>query len=81
MKKVKLRVFKNTLLGRASFPFARSYIFWDISPCSPLKVNRLFGGKCRLHLQCLTRIQARNQHEACSFDPEDGDEIFIIDVG
>jgi hypothetical protein len=21
-----------------------SYIFWDITPCSPLKVNRLFGG-------------------------------------
>jgi hypothetical protein len=21
-----------------------SSIFWDITPCSPLKVNRLFGG-------------------------------------
>jgi hypothetical protein len=26
-------------------------IFWDIAPCSPLKVNRCFGGKCCLHLQ------------------------------
>jgi hypothetical protein len=26
-------------------------IFWDITPCSPLKVNRRFGGTCRLHLQ------------------------------
>jgi hypothetical protein len=26
-------------------------IFWDIMPCSPLKVNRRFGGTYRLHLQ------------------------------
>jgi hypothetical protein len=26
----------------------KSYIFWDITPCSPLKVNRRFGGTCRL---------------------------------
>jgi hypothetical protein len=24
---------------------------WDITPCSPLKVNRRFGGTYRLHLQ------------------------------
>jgi hypothetical protein len=24
-------------------------IFWDITPCSPLKVNRRFGETCRLH--------------------------------
>jgi hypothetical protein len=29
----------------------KSDIFWDITPCSPLKVNRRFGGWCRLHLQ------------------------------
>jgi hypothetical protein len=29
----------------------RSSIFWDITPCSPLKVNRRFGGTHRLHLQ------------------------------
>jgi hypothetical protein len=28
-----------------------SYIFWDITLCSPLKVNRRFGGTCHLHLQ------------------------------
>jgi hypothetical protein len=22
----------------------KSYIFWDITPCIPLKVNRRFGG-------------------------------------
>jgi hypothetical protein len=29
----------------------KSYIFWNIIPCSPLRVNRHFGGKCRLRLQ------------------------------
>jgi hypothetical protein len=28
-----------------------SYIFWDIVPCSPLKVNQCFGVTIRLHLQ------------------------------
>jgi hypothetical protein len=26
-------------------------IFWDMTPCSPLRVNRRFGGTCPLHLQ------------------------------
>jgi hypothetical protein len=26
-------------------------VFWDIKPCSPLKVNKCFGGKHHLHLQ------------------------------
>jgi hypothetical protein len=29
----------------------RSSVFWDITPCSPLKVNRRFGGRFLLHLQ------------------------------
>jgi hypothetical protein len=29
----------------------KSNIFWDITPCSPLRVNRRFGGTYRLHLQ------------------------------
>jgi hypothetical protein len=28
----------------------KSSIFWDITPCSPLKINRRFGGTCHLHL-------------------------------
>jgi hypothetical protein len=27
----------------------KSTIFWDITPCSPLKVKRRFGGIYRLH--------------------------------
>jgi hypothetical protein len=29
----------------------KSTVFWDITPCSPLKVNRRFGGTFRLNLQ------------------------------
>jgi hypothetical protein len=29
----------------------KNIIFWDITPCSPLSVNRCFGGTYRLHLQ------------------------------
>jgi hypothetical protein len=29
----------------------KSSVFWDITPCSPVKVNIFFGRKYRLHLQ------------------------------
>jgi hypothetical protein len=29
----------------------KSIIFWDMTPCSPLKVNRRFGGTYLFHLQ------------------------------
>jgi hypothetical protein len=40
------------------------YIFWDKTPCSPLKVNRRFGGTCCLHLQGRRISQPRNRREA-----------------
>jgi hypothetical protein len=30
----------------------RRSVSWDITLCSPLKVNQRFGGLCRLHPQC-----------------------------
>jgi hypothetical protein len=63
------------------------YLFWDITPCSPSKVNQIFGGTGRPHLQSRRISQARNKHEAASrgllqvefllrlfFDPDDGVE-------
>jgi hypothetical protein len=44
------------------------YIFWDIPPCSHLKVNRRFGGTCWLHLPGRRISQARNQREAGSMN-------------
>jgi hypothetical protein len=37
----------------------KSSIFWDITPYSPLKANRSFGGTCQLHLQGGRINQAR----------------------
>jgi hypothetical protein len=34
-----------------------SSIFWDITPCSVLKVNRRFGGICHLSLQFLRNVR------------------------
>jgi hypothetical protein len=39
-------------------------IFWDITPCCTLKVNRHFGRTCRLHLQCRRISQLRSKYEA-----------------
>jgi hypothetical protein len=41
----------------------KSYIFWDITPCSPLKVNLRFVEECRLHLHGRRVNQAINQNE------------------
>jgi hypothetical protein len=42
----------------------KSPVFWDITPCIPLKVNRRFGGTCRVPIQVRRISQARKQHEA-----------------
>jgi hypothetical protein len=41
----------------------KSCDFCDIIPCSPVKVNRSFGGRCRLHIQDRRISQARYQHD------------------
>jgi hypothetical protein len=64
-------------------------IFWDITTCSPLKINRRFGGICRLHIQGRRISQARNQREAGSnqwlacftFHSKDGGDLFRRNVG
>jgi hypothetical protein len=59
-------------------------VFWDMTQCSPLKVNRRFGRTCRLHIQ-YRRSKARNQRESrwkagfflhLSFNPEDRSDMF-----
>jgi hypothetical protein len=35
--------------------------FCDITPCSPWKVNKYFGGNCRHHLKGRRRSEARNR--------------------
>jgi hypothetical protein len=70
-------------------------IFWDIKSCSPLKVNRRFGGTYQLHLQGRKINPGRYQRErkwqaeldfhagvllGLFLDPEDGTGIFLQNV-
>jgi hypothetical protein len=40
----------------------KSTIFWDITPCTPLKVNGRFRETCRLHLQGRRKQVANRCH-------------------
>jgi hypothetical protein len=42
----------------------KSYIFWDMTARSPMKVDRRFGGIYSLHLQGRRVSQVRNHHDA-----------------
>jgi hypothetical protein len=44
----------------------KTSVFWDITPCIPLKVNQRYGGTCGFHLQGRRISQARNHREAGS---------------
>jgi hypothetical protein len=44
----------------------KNSVFWDITPCSLLKVSRRFGRTYGFHLQNWRVSQARNRHEADS---------------
>jgi hypothetical protein len=64
------------------------YIFWDITPCSPPKVNRRFGGTYRLYLQggIISRaLLATCFHSGILlglfFVPENGGDMFLRNVG
>jgi hypothetical protein len=43
-------------------------ISWDMTPSSPLEVNRRFGGTCRLHVGFLLGL---------FLDPEVGGDMFL----
>jgi hypothetical protein len=55
-------------------------IFWDIMPCTALEVNRRFGATCHLYLQPEALLTARF-FLVLFFDPEDGGNIFLRNVG
>jgi hypothetical protein len=53
--------------------YKKSINFWDITPCSPLSVNRRFGGTYRLHLQGRTnnfskQAGGKQNHKSFSLD-------------
>jgi hypothetical protein len=64
----------------------KSNIFWDITPCSPLKINRRFGGTYRLHLQgrkiSLQDFSVKAGGKlSLFFDLEDGGDMFLRNFG
>jgi hypothetical protein len=42
----------------------KSSIFWNVTPCSPFKFDRCFGGTYRLQLQGGRMSRASNQSES-----------------
>jgi hypothetical protein len=60
----------------------KSYIFWNINSCSPVKDNRRFGGTYRLHFQGRKVSQAISQEEAGSMESsdKDGGHMFLRNV-
>jgi hypothetical protein len=66
----------------------KSTIFWDITPCSSLKVNRRFGGRWPLSSgfknKPSSNLLANCFHAGFllgSFHPEDGGDVFLQNVG
>jgi hypothetical protein len=58
----------------------KTSIFWDITPCSPLELNRRFGGTCRQG-----KNQRKRRWQACFFlglffGHEDGEVMFFRNV-
>jgi hypothetical protein len=68
----------------------KSSIFWDITPCSLLKVIRRFGGTCHPNLKGRRINPARNKRESSwqaelagfllglFFDTDDGGDMFFF---
>jgi hypothetical protein len=57
----------------------KSTILWNITPYSPLKVDRHFEGICRLYLQGRVS-QARNQHEVGNKQSQQTHAGFLISL-
>jgi hypothetical protein len=58
----------------------KSTIFWDVTPCSPLKVNRRYGGRYGLHFQG-RKISQQETNVKAGGKPEDGGDMFHRNVG
>jgi hypothetical protein len=64
-------------------PAFKSPIFWDITPCSPVKVNRSLSGTRRLHLQSSSTLCLFHAGLLLGllFNAEDGGDMFLRNIG
>jgi hypothetical protein len=62
-----------------------SSIFWDTTSCSPLKLNRRFGGTCLLNVQVRRMAQEESDKQShplgLFFDLEDVGDMFHRNIG
>jgi hypothetical protein len=58
------RLYLTESILRKTTHIMKSSIFWDMTLCSPLKVNWCFRGTHRFHLQGQRIFWARYQHES-----------------
>jgi hypothetical protein len=71
----------NRVQRRLKRQMTTSTIFWDIRPCSPLKVNGRFGGTYRLHLHLLVTCFHAGFLLGLFLHPEDGGDMFLRNFG
>jgi hypothetical protein len=74
------RMDDTTCLGVHALRFSQR--FWDVTKCTSLKVNRRFGGTCRLRLRGRRIRQARIKMGLLGllFDTEDAGDMIIRNV-
>jgi hypothetical protein len=56
------------------------YIIWDITPCSPLNVNRRFGGTCRLQGRRIIQNMKAGGKKSPSFDSQRATRLYILEL-
>jgi hypothetical protein len=82
---VKVNIFGYVGFDVLAAVVMKSFILWDIMSRSPLKINRRFGGSCRLHIQ---DRRTSMKHAASSvsfllglfFDPEEQGIPFLKNI-
>jgi hypothetical protein len=56
-------------------------VFWDITPCSPLKANRIFGEACLGPKNKPSYVLDASFLFGLFLDPKNGGEMFLLNVG
>jgi hypothetical protein len=58
----------------------KGVIFWVIKVCNPLKINKRFGGKCRLHPQGQRKAKQEISVKQVASKTSDEGDIFLRNI-